>query len=487
MDDLRNQVGMMNTPEDARAWITRMYAIPGLGDALTKSGQTLEGALANAPTDDAGVLKFRNTVGLKFNEALTQNRLGRSAQVTEANQNIAVGPNGELTPNKPAIEARKEITQAGLPAQIAMAQVAADQRQQIRNDQVGPADQRPAPVISVPHRPELTPPLSTFEGTAPTVDAGEALARQMNAQGRPFRINVPAQPENFSDVAKENEADGRNGRLAAITGTPAPAPAGKPLVPGMTATDNTSARGRAKASIAGAGTFMPQAIEFTAKQYLAGDRQAVQGFARSATARIALQNAIVDEAAKQGMSPEQTAAKIAEFAGTVSGSRTVGQRAANISLAATEAQEMIGIVKETSDKFGRTNFVPFNIAIKAYESGTGEPEIAAFGASLNALVNVYARAINPTGVPTVSDKEHARAVLNAVQSPAQVDAVLGIIRRELEIAKKAPQTVRESIREGVVGKGAASSGPVKIQGDDGYNALPKGARYIGPDGIERVK
>ena len=206
-----------------------------------------------------------------------------------------------------------------------------------------------------------------------------------------------------------------------------------------------------KPSIAGGGAFTPQSLEFVAKQYLAGDRQAIQGFARNSTARIALQNAIVDEAAKQGMSPTETAAKIAEFAGTVAGSRTVGQRAANISLAATEAEEMIGIVKETSDKFGRTNFVPFNIALKAFETGTGQPEVAAFGASLNALVNVYARAINPTGVPTVSDKEHARAVINAVQSPAQVDAVLGIIKRELEIAKRAPQTVREGIRGSVVG------------------------------------
>lgn len=212
-----------------------------------------------------------------------------------------------------------------------------------------------------------------------------------------------------------------------------------------------------KGSIAGEGVLTPEALTMTAKQYLAGDRQAVQGFARNATARIALQNAIVDEAARKGMTPEGIAAKIAEFAGTVAGSRTVGQRGANIALAATEANEMLGIVKETSDKFSRTDFVPWNAVLKAWETGTGSPEIAAFGASLNALVNVYARAINPTGVPTVSDKEHARSVLNAVQSPAQVDAVLGIIRRELEIAKKAPQTVREATRASITGEGQQSS------------------------------
>ncbi len=136
----------------------------------------------------------------------------------------------------------------------------------------------------------------------------------------------------------------------------------------------------------------------------------------------------------------------------MAGSRTVGQRAANISLAATEAQEMIAIVKETSDAFERTNFVPWNIALKAYESDTGTPEVTNLGASINALVNTYARAIAPTGVPTVSDKEHAREILSSVKSPDQVDGVLNIINRELEIAKKAPRTVQQATTERVRGR-----------------------------------
>ena len=274
----------------------------------------------------------------------------------------------------------------------------------------------------------------------------------------PVAHPVPAAPDNL---------DARDRMLAQMGPAGAPAapaaPAGGPAMPPKKLTLADAPGGlspkaaqqwllaQSKPSIAGGGTFAPETLEFMAKQYLTGDRQVVSGFARNATARIQLQNAIVDEAKRQGMSPEQTAAKIADFAGTMAGSRTVGQRAANISLAATEAQEMIGIVKETSDAFGRTSFVPWNIALRAYESGTGSPEIAAFGASINALVNVYARAINPTGQPTVSDKEHARDVINTVQSPAQVNAVLGIINRELEIAKKAPKTVREATATSITG------------------------------------
>lgn len=274
-------------------------------------------------------------------------------------------------------------------------------------------------------------------------------AKELSAQAANF-----GQQQGMAQFRVDNPAPRGPEPLQAIIG-----PDNKPvLVPRSEAVGKTPY----SPSLAGAGSFTPETLSFTAKQYLKGDRQAIQGFARNATARIALQNAIVDEAAKQGLSPEATAAKMAEFAGTMAGSRTVGQRAANISLASTEAQEMLDIVKESSDKFSRTNFVPWNQALKAYESGTGSPEIAAFGASVNALVNVYARAINPTGVPTVADKDHAREVLNTVQSPAQVDAVLGIIRRELDIAKRAPESVKAATRAGIVGGSGGSGNSVEI-------------------------
>lgn len=347
------------------------------------------------------------------------------------------------------------------------------------------------PPVALPQEggvPGAAAPAPTMTGTAPSEAA--AVAAINAGGGRPMNIEVaqapgpvtdfprlpypatgspvaPAAPAPSVQPADAGNLDARDLRargqaafeaakapVAALPATPA---ATKPLTLADAPADLTP-KGKqqwllqqSKPSIAGGGMLTPEALNFVAKQYLKGDRQAVQGYARNATARIALQNEIVEEAARQGMSPEAVAAQMAEYAGTVAGSRTVGQRAANISLAATEAQEMLGIVKETSDKFQRTNFIPWNMALKAYDTGTGSPEIAAFGASVNALVNVYARAINPTGVPTVSDKEHARAVINTVQSPAQVEAVLGIIRRELEIAKKAPSTVREATRQGIVG------------------------------------
>jgi hypothetical protein len=218
-----------------------------------------------------------------------------------------------------------------------------------------------------------------------------------------------------------------------------------------------------KASISGAGVLNPRTLDTIADQYLAGDRQAVSGYARSTTARIALANAIAEKAAARGMSGQQIAAKMADYAGLTAASRSVGQRTATLSMAANEASDMINIVRDTSQKFARSDFVPFNQALKAYETNTGAPEVKEFGAAINALVNVYARAISPSGVPTVNDKEHARELLAAVDSPAQVEGVLKIIGKELEIAKRAPASAREAIREEITGTPSPTPKPAPTQ------------------------
>lgn len=206
-----------------------------------------------------------------------------------------------------------------------------------------------------------------------------------------------------------------------------------------------------KASIAGAGRLSPEALTDVAAQYLAGDRQAISGFARDQATKSAIQNEISKQMRDKGWKGPDVAAQMADFAGIMSGSRTVGTRAAQIELASSEADKMIDIARERSKAFERTQFVPVNVAIKAYETNTGEPEVKAFGAAVNSLVNVYARAISPSGVPTVSDKDHAREMLSTVDSPAQFQAVTDVMRQEMKAAREAPGEVRRATRAAVTG------------------------------------
>ena len=287
----------------------------------------------------------------------------------------------------------------------------------------------------------------------------------------------PAEPYTLGPDQVRFDADGK----PIAFGLPKPepkAPAAEPLHPVIDpVTKKPVLRPRSQAegmepfsaSLAGGGELEPDTLRQVAEQYLAGDRQAIQGYARNSQAKAALQNEIAKQARAKGWSGADVAAQMADFAGTMAGSRTVGQRAAQISLAATEAEKMIPVAEAASKKFERTGFVPANVALKAFQTQTGQPEVLAFGAALNSLVNVYARAISPSGVPTVSDKDHARQMIDSIHSQAQFDAVMDIIRQELKIAKAAPQEVKDATRARVSPGGAA---PAPAAAPSGWSIKP---------------
>ena len=71
-------------------------------------------------------------------------------------------------------------------------------------------------------------------------------------------------------------------------------------------------------------------------------------------------------------------------------------------------------------------------------------------------------------------------------SQKQANRALAVKGMETEAGKFAP-AIQRNVAATRPPQQAKDETPVRIRGDDGYNALPKGARYIGPDGIERIK
>jgi hypothetical protein len=136
-------------------------------------------------------------------------------------------------------------------------------------------------------------------------------------------------------------------------------------------------------------------------------------------------------------------------------------------MAVSEAQNSAKIALAASEKFPRTEWMPVNKALSALESGGGSVEARRFGAAVNTFINTYARAISPTGTPTVSDKDHAREILSTADSPEQFKGVMDVLQQEMAAARKAPGQVKESFREGATGK---SDKAHPKQGDvmDGY-------------------
>ncbi|MGE4074956.1 MAG: hypothetical protein AB7F22_05355 [Reyranella sp.] len=196
-------------------------------------------------------------------------------------------------------------------------------------------------------------------------------------------------------------------------------------------------------------TINDDTLTAMAEQYLAGDKSVFQNLGRGAQGAanvVALRQRVAEVAKEVGMTPDQIALAQAEFMGQGAAQRSLGTRTANFGLAEKEALEMAGLVRDTSAVVSRTTFMPINKAIIAYNDQTGDPETRAFGAALNSFINAYARAVSPVGTPTVSDKDHARAMLSRADSHKALLAIMDQLEREMKAAEKAPAAVRDQLR-----------------------------------------
>jgi hypothetical protein len=206
-------------------------------------------------------------------------------------------------------------------------------------------------------------------------------------------------------------------------------------------------------------------LNFMARQALRGDTSVFQNIGRGSQGSQnirALRQEIQLEAKKQGIEPEQLAAINAEFQGLKAGERTLGTRTANIEMAVQEAQNMAPLALSASEKVDRTQFPKLNDLLIAAEKGTGGEDVVRLGVATNSLINIYARAISPTGVPTVSDKDHARELLSAAWNKGQYKAGVSQLMQEMDAARKSPGQVRKSFREAIQGnEGGAGGRPDK--------------------------
>jgi hypothetical protein len=133
-------------------------------------------------------------------------------------------------------------------------------------------------------------------------------------------------------------------------------------------------------------------------------------------------------------------------AGATAAERSLATQTAKMSTAANEANKMVEVVRGLSDKVDRTEFPTINAITNAVSKGTGGKEIVQLNTSINALVNSYARAISPTGQPTVSDKNHAREVINSAYSTGQIGAILDVMQQEMSIAREAAGTASTELK-----------------------------------------
>lgn len=135
-----------------------------------------------------------------------------------------------------------------------------------------------------------------------------------------------------------------------------------------------------------------------------------------------------------------------DAAGSMTGARAIGGQEANVAIAASEARKMIGITSDLSANVDRSQYPSINAISNAVAKGTGDQNIVKLNTSINALVNTYARAINPKGVATVSDKNHARDLINAAYSNGQLGSIMQVMDQEMAAAQSAGKEARAHLR-----------------------------------------
>lgn len=197
-------------------------------------------------------------------------------------------------------------------------------------------------------------------------------------------------------------------------------------------------------------------MQTMAEQYLAGDKTVFQNLGRGKQGSaniVRLRQKVAQLAKAQGLSGKDIAAQMADFTATTAASRAVGARIAAVDLAATEAEKLAPIAMRLSDQFQRSGLLTVAKFGQSYANQTNDPKYRQFVAANNALVNAYSRAIAPSGAPTVSDKEHARDLLNTAYDNGSYRATVQQMLREISAAKEAPRQVRSDIRQNVVNGG----------------------------------
>jgi hypothetical protein len=177
----------------------------------------------------------------------------------------------------------------------------------------------------------------------------------------------------------------------------------------------------------------------------------------------------------------------ANWVGENSEQRALGPAVANNALYGNAAASTIDTALRASAEVPRGQWRPWNQVMQMGQTALSDPKLAAFATATNTLINDYAKATTPVGVPTDSQRSHAESMLGTAQSPEVYDAVARMMHKEIANTHRAIQDTKTNLQGGVVGElpplqtpppgGATPAAPVAAPAPAGpahYNFDAKG-------------
>jgi soluble lytic murein transglycosylase-like protein len=205
-------------------------------------------------------------------------------------------------------------------------------------------------------------------------------------------------------------------------------------------------------------TLSQDAIETAAERSLQGDDSWRVGLGRGAQGAenlIAVQNRVAELQKERGISAQNIVDNLAKFGGQKAGARSAGQMAAKLDILGNTVGAAADYAMQLSNGLPRSNWTPLNKIMQMGQKAMSDPQLAAFSAATNTLVNEYARAIGG-GAGTDSSREHAREMLNEAQSPEAFAAVVNVLKREVSLAH---QSAHDRLNQGAGASSEAGGGP----------------------------
>jgi hypothetical protein len=122
--------------------------------------------------------------------------------------------------------------------------------------------------------------------------------------------------------------------------------------------------------------------------------------------------------------------------------RTAGNYGARVETATNEVAQLLPQALQASAAEPRGKWVPINKLIQDYQANKSDPRYYDFAFANYSLLNAYTRAINPTGVPRLQDKEHAMQLLSTVTDQASYNRVLFRMAKEVQASHAAVAMTR---------------------------------------------
>lgn len=154
--------------------------------------------------------------------------------------------------------------------------------------------------------------------------------------------------------------------------------------------------------------------------------------------------------------PEATSEDIRKFqaanAGENAYQRTAGTQAARVESATNEVEQLLPQALETSRALPRGKFVPVNKLIQSWQQGTSDPAYNDFALANFSLINAYTRAMNPQGVPRITERLEQKAVgiLGTATSPEAYEVQARRLWKEVQASKTAVAKTAEGREPGNV-------------------------------------